>query len=446
MHLNSKIAVASLGCAKNLVDTENMLGLLVEAGYTLVDDAAEADVIVINTCAFIGDAKQESIETILDLAQYKENGSCKALIVTGCLAERYHSEIQKELPEVDAIVGTGDFYRICEVVEDTLARRPMPVLCGHMNAPVPEGLARITTTPPYTAYLKIAEGCDNRCTYCVIPSLRGRYRSRRMEDIYDEAVSLVNAGVRELILIAQDTSRYGTDLYGVGSLDRLLRKLCEIDALRWIRIHYLYPEAISDSLLQVMAEEKKICRYFDIPIQHVNNEVLRRMGRHTSQQQLVELVSRIRSRMPDAVLRTSVIVGFPGETNEQFAELLEVLGQLRFDRLGVFAYSREENTPAARLKMQVPEKVKQQRRDTLLRMAQDISKENNENKVGSVIEVLCEGFDEENCLYYGRSRADSIDIDGKVYFGAHKELCAGEFVAVKILCGEEYDLTGEMIL
>ena len=444
MELGYTVAAASLGCAKNLVDTETMLGLLSQDGYEIVSDAARAQVILVNTCGFIGDAKEESIDTILRMAQYKEEGECRLLIVTGCLAERYRSEILAELPEVDAVVGTGDFVQITQVVERALGGEKVE-LYGHADAYLPEGLPRMTSTAPHTAYLKIADGCDNHCTYCVIPSLRGPYHSRRMEDIVSEAQQLSAAGVRELILIAQDTTRYGVDLYGTPMLPTLIEKLCAIEKLHWLRLHYCYPEAVTDALLDVMAGNEKVCRYLDIPIQHASDEVLKRMGRKTNKAEILGLLDRIRKKMPDAALRTSLIVGFPGETEEQYHELVDFVREAQFDRLGVFGYSREEGTPAARLKGQISKSIKDQRRAQLMETAQRISLEKNQARVGCEMEVLCEGYDEENFLYYGRSRFDSPDIDGMVYFAAHREIEAGEFVTVRILCAEEYDLTGEMV-
>lgn len=444
MLLGYTVAAVSLGCAKNLVDTETMLGLLRQAGYEITKDTAHAQIILVNTCGFIGDAKEESIDTILSMAKFKQEGECCLLIVTGCLAERYRSEILQELPEVDAVVGTGDFVNICGVVERALSGETVQ-LYGHVDASLPEGLPRMTSTAPYTAYLKIADGCDNRCTYCVIPSLRGPYHSRRMEDILREAESLVDSGVRELILIAQDTTRYGIDRYQRPMLAALVERLCQIENLHWLRLHYCYPEAVTDELLEAMAGSDKVCRYLDIPIQHASDTVLKRMGRRTDRAQICALLAKIRTKMPDVTLRTSLIVGFPGETEQQFEELKAFVREARFDRLGVFAYSKEEGTPAAKLGGQLSEKVKQKRRGQLMELAQQISLEKNEEKVGREIEVLCEGFDAENFLYVGRSRADSPDIDGLVYFGAAREVEPGEFVIVRLLCAEEYDLIGEMV-
>ena len=445
MGLNYKIAVASLGCAKNLVDTENMLGLLAEDGYGFVSAPEEADIILVNTCAFIGDAKEESIRTILDMAQYKQDGNCKRLIVTGCLAERYHEEIKEQLPEVDAIVGTGDFADICDVIRSSMEGE---AVCryGHSETFALDNMPRILTTPQHVAYLKIAEGCDNKCTYCVIPSLRGRYRSRTVEDILDEARRLAESGVKELILIAQDTSRYGIDLYGRYALPELLTQLCDIDGIEWIRIHYCYPEAITDELLDTIAANKKLLHYLDIPIQHANNNILKRMGRKTNKDELAKLIYRIREKLPDAALRTSLIVGFPGETRADFLELFDFVKEMRFDRVGVFAYSKEENTPAAKLDRQIDSRTKARRREKLMALSQVISLEKNEAKVGSQLDVICDGFDEETLLYFGRSYADSPSVDSLVYFGASREVFPGEIVKVKALCAQEYDLMGEMAL
>ena len=445
MSLNCKIAVASLGCAKNLVDTENMLGLLADDGYTFVSAPEDADVILVNTCAFIGDAKEESINTILDMAQYKQDGNCKLLIVTGCLAERYHEEIKKELPEVDAVVGTGDFAGICGVIRDAMEGERV-CLYGHSETFALDKMPRLLTTPSHYAYLKIAEGCDNKCTYCVIPSLRGKYRSRTVEDILDEAQRLADSGVKELILIAQDTTRYGIDLYGEYALPKLLEHLCEIDRIAWIRLHYCYPEAVKDALLYTIASNHKLLPYFDIPIQHASDTILKRMGRKTNKAQLVTLINKIRDKIPGAALRTSLIVGFPGETRADFAELFDFVAQMRFDRVGVFAYSKEENTPAARLDKQVDTRTKQRRKEKLMALSQVISLEKNGAKAGSVIEVICDGFDEESMLYFGRSYADSPGVDSLVYFGAKAEVAPGELVKVKVLCAQEYDLMGEMVL
>lgn len=439
-----KIGMVSLGCPKNQTDSEIMLGILAEGGHTLVSDPKEAEVIVVNTCGFIDPAKQESIDTILEMAEYKKSGACRLLIAAGCLAERYHDDIKKELPEVDAVVGAGDFDKIADVIAKA-ARGGEVCLWGHQNCEIPENLPRILTTPNYTAYLKIADGCDNNCTYCAIPMIRGHFRSRKIEDIAAEAERLAENGVRELILIAQDTTRYGKDIYGAPALDRLLARLCEIDGIHWIRVHYFYAEAINDGLIDVMAREPKICHYVDMPIQHINNEILRRMARRTNRAEIEEKIALLRAKMPDVSIRTSLITGFPGETEEQFNELCEFVQKARLDRVGVFAYSREENTPAADFDGQLDDSVKEERRDRLMEIQQKISLEKNKEKIGAQIEVLCEGYDEDNFMYYGRSYADSIDVDGKVYFAAADEVEIGSFVTVEILAADEYDLTGQTV-
>ncbi len=441
--MNFKIGMVSLGCAKNQTDAEIMLGILLEDGCEIVYDPSCADVLVVNTCGFIESAKQESINAILEMAQYKEE-NCKLLIVTGCLAERYSDEIMQELPEVDAVLGTGDYDKIAEVIKKAF-EGDKPVICGNKDR-TPEGnLPRILSTPSYTAYLKIADGCDNNCTYCAIPSIRGHFRSRSIEEIMDEAQNLAQSGVKELILIAQDTTRYGVDLYGEYSLDKLLEKLVTIEGIDWIRVHYYYTEAITDSLIETMAKHDKICNYIDMPIQHINNTVLRRMARRTKREQIIEKIEKIREKMPDCTIRTSIITGFPGETEEQFDELYEFVKDIRFDRMGVFAYSQEEGTPAADFEDQIDDAVKQERLDKLMTLQQQISLELNREKIGKVLDVLVEGYDEENFLFYGRSRGDSIEVDTTVYFGTENEVSTGDIIKVKILAADEYDLTGQAV-
>lgn len=435
------IGLVSLGCAKNQTDAEIMLGILAEDGYNITYDPSDADVIIVNTCGFIESAKQESINAILEMAQYKEE-KCKLLIATGCLAERYANDILIELPEVDAIVGTGDYDKIAEVIKSAFEGEK-PVICGHKDRTPEERLPRILSTPPYTAYLKIADGCDNNCTYCAIPKIRGHFRSRKIEDIVDEAQRLAESGVKELILIAQDTSRYGSDIYGENTLDKLLEKLVKIEKIKWIRVHYFYPEAITDRLIDTMAKYDKICNYIDMPVQHGNNEILRRMARRTTQEQMLEKIEKIRDKMPDAVIRTSIIVGFPGETEAQFNDLYEFIKKVRFDRMGVFTYSQEENTPAASFPDQIDEDIKNERLDKLMTLQQGISLELNKSKLGKTIEVLVEGYDEDNFLFYGRSRGDSIEVDGTVYFATEDEVTPGDIIKVKILDADEYDLTGQ---
>ena len=437
------IGMVSLGCAKNQTDAEIMLGILADEGHSIVSDPVEADVIIVNTCGFIEPAKQESIDNILEMAEYK-NGRCKLLIATGCLAERYHDDILTELPEVDAIVGTGDFHKISEVIKNA-SLGEKPVLFGHKDYTPEEGLPRVLSTPHYTAYLKISDGCDNNCTYCAIPMIRGKYRSRRIEDIVAEAEDLAKSGVRELILIAQDTSRYGKDIYDGFALDRLLEELVKVDGIEWIRVHYFYAEAVTENLLKVMAKHDKICNYIDIPIQHINNRILRRMARRTNRDEIISKLEMIRKYMPDSVIRTSMIVGFPGETDEEFQELYDFVDDIKFDRMGVFAYSQEEDTPAADFPDQIDESVKAERLDRLMTLQQRISFENNQKKIGKTLEVLVEGYDPDNFMYVGRSRGDSIDIDGKVYVASEDELEIGEIVKVLILDAGEYDLTGKTI-
>lgn len=437
-----KIGMVSLGCPKNQTDAETMLGILTEKGHTIVAEPKEAEVIIVNTCGFIDPAKQESIDAILEMAEYKTEGACKLLIATGCLAERYHGAFEEELPEVDAVVGAGDYHTISEVIEKAQNGERV-CLFGNQNCAIPENLPRVLSTQGYTAYLKIADGCDNNCTYCAIPMIRGKFRSRRMEDIVSEAEELAKSGVRELIVIAQDTTRYGIDLYGEYSLDKLLLKLSEIEGIHWIRVHYFYTEAITEKLIDTMASNKKICHYIDMPIQHINNDILRRMARRTNKAEIIEKINYIRAKMPDVAIRTSIITGFPGETEEQFAELYDFVSDIKFDRMGVFAYSKEEDTPAAGFADQVEDSIKEERRDRLMELGQAISLEKNRAKIGSVIEVLCEGYDRDNFMYYGRSYADSIEVDGTVYFAAEDEVEIGEFVKVEILDGDEYDLTGK---
>ena len=377
------------------------------------------------------------------MAEYK-NGRCKALIATGCLAERYNKEVLNELPEVDAILGVGDYHKIADIINETISG-DKPALYGHMDEDPPEGLPRVLSTPSYTAYLKIAEGCDNNCTYCAIPKIRGKFRSRKIEDIVAEAKELSSSGVKELIVIAQDTTRYGKDIYGKYALSDLLTELCKVDGIEWIRVHYFYTEAVTDELLEVFKREKKICNYIDMPIQHINNRILRRMARRTNREEIETTISKMRKMMPDCVIRTSIIVGFPGETEEEFNELLEFVKEAKFDRMGVFAYSQEEDTAAADFPDQIDEDEKERRLDILMREQQRISLEKNKEKLGKVIPVLCEGYDEDCFLYYGRSYGDSIGVDGRVYFAAEDEVKNGEFVNVEILDCDEYDLTGKVV-
>ena len=438
--MNKKIGLVSLGCAKNQTDAETMLALLMGDGYEAVSDPAEADIIIVNTCGFIDSAKQESIETILEMAQYKTDGKCKKLIVTGCLAERYADDILSELPEVDAVLGTGDYDKIEEIINRAFTEEKIPVMCGHIDR-TPEGnLPRVLLTPDYTAYLKIADGCDNNCTYCAIPKIRGKFRSRPVLEIVDEAKELAGNGVKELILIAQDTTRYGQDIG--TNLPELLEELVKVDGIEWIRVHYYYSEAITKELIDTMAKYDKICNYIDMPVQHADNYILRRMARRTSREEMEEKIAYMREKLENCYIRTSIIVGFPGETEEHFANLYDFVEKMRFDRMGVFAYSQEEGTPAAEFPDQVDDEVKHDRLDRLMTLQQGISLELNKAKIGSVAEVLVEGYDADNYLFYGRGRGDSIDVDGKIYFGTEKEVAPGDIIKVKILDASEYDLTG----
>lgn len=431
-----KIAMASLGCAKNLVDAENMLGMLSEQGFELTDDESLADVIIVNTCCFINDAKIESIDTIFDVAQWKTDGNCKRLIVTGCMAQRYKEQILTEIPEVDAVVGVGEYDRLIEVINGT----DNVVLCDRNYSYLNK--KRLMQTPSYTAFIKIADGCDNRCTYCVIPSIRGGFNSRKIEDIVSETESLVKNGVKEIILIAQDTTSYGVDLYGEPKLCELIDSLCKIDGLVWLRLHYCYPEKITDKLIDTIAKNPKVCRYIDMPIQHCSDEVLRRMGRKSNKAGITGVISRLREKIPGITIRTTLITGFPGETEEQFAEMLEFVKQQKFERLGVFAYSQEEDTPAAAMDNQIDDEVKQQRQELLMLAQEDVTEALNAEKVGKTVTVLVEGYDVIVEQYFGRTEADSTDIDGKVFFKSKKKLSEGDFTEVVIDNYSEYDLFG----
>ena len=440
----SKISLASLGCSKNLIDSEQMLGMLHEAGYEIVENEEDADILIVNTCTFIESAKMESIECILELAQYKKAGKCRLLLVTGCMAQRYKEQILREMPEVDAVIGTNEYDKIVEILKELEQPHQAFVHCAEEPL-LCENVPRLRSTPPYTAYLKIAEGCDNRCTYCVIPSIRGRYRSRKMEDIVKEAEQLANDGVKELIVIAQDTTRYGKDLYGEYKLSALLRALCGIAGIEWVRVHYCYPELVTDELIETFAKEEKLCNYFDIPIQHCSDRILKRMGRRTNKQQITALIQKIRKEIPDAVIRTSLIVGFPGETEEEFLELKDFVETMRFERVGVFAYSREEDTPAYDMEGQIEEEEKERRREALMLVQSEISLAFNESRIGKTVRVLVEDRDEIIKSYYGRSYADSIEIDGKVFFKSKTPQKPGSFSNVMIEQALEYDIFGKAV-
>ena len=436
---NKKILFISLGCDKNLVDSEVMLGILADRGFEMTDTEDDADIIIINTCCFINDAKEESINTILEMAEYKKTGPCKALIVTGCLAQRYKQEIVDEIPEVDAVIGTSKYDEIFDAVDQALKG-------SHFLDRLPSVPGkRILTTGGHYAHLKIAEGCDKHCTYCIIPKIRGNYRSVPMEQLLAEAASLAEQGVKELILVAQETTLYGVDLYGKKSLHILLQELAKIKGIRWIRILYCYPEEIYPELIETIKNEKKVCHYLDMPIQHASDAILKRMGRRTTKAQLKETVSLLRKEIPDIVLRTTLIAGFPGETQEQHEELMEFVDEMEFERLGVFAYSPEENTPAASMPDQIPEEIKEERRDAILELQQEIAFDKAADMVGRTLYAMIEGKVADEPAYVARTYADSPDIDGYVFVNTGEMLMSGDFVKVKITGSAEYDLIGELV-
>lgn len=438
-----KILFISLGCDKNLVDSEVMLGMLSDKGYQFTDDESEADAVVINTCCFIGDAKEESINTILEMAELKKSGQISALVVAGCLAQRYQEEIQREIPEVDAIIGTTALSAITEALDEILEGKPE----NHLEAldiPPMGGQRRVLTTGGYYAYLKIAEGCDKHCTYCIIPKVRGNYRSIPREELLKEARELAEAGVRELILVAQETTLYGTDLYGRKALPELLKELCRIEGLLWIRILYCYPEEITEELIQVIREEKKICRYLDIPIQSGSDTVLKRMGRKTNKEQIKVMIRKLREEIPDICLRTTLISGFPGETEKDHEETLAFVDEMEFDRLGVFAYSEEEDTPAALMPEQIPEEVKQRRREELMELQQEIAFEAAKKMVGRKLTAMIEGKVAEEDVYVARTYKDAPGVDGYLFINTERQLMSGDFVEALITGSNEYDLTGEI--
>ncbi len=455
------VLFVSLGCDKNLVDSEKMLGLLNEAGYRVAQEESEADAIVVNTCSFIHDAKEESVETILEMAEWKKKGRLKALIVTGCMAQRYQDEIQQEIPEVDAVIGTTGYTEIVPILDEILAEAEASQKEAAVEEPkeksfvnccpsidlLPASLAdkRVVTTGGYTAYLKIAEGCNKRCTYCIIPYIRGHYRSFPMEDLLEEARKLAEGGVKELILIAQETTVYGMDCYGRKALPELLTKLCEIEGIEWIRILYCYPEEITDELIAVMKKEKKICHYLDIPIQHSEDTILKRMGRRTNRAELVSLVEKLRKEIPDIVLRTTLITGFPGETEEEFKNMVDFVDSMEFDRLGVFPYSAEEGTKAAEMDGQITEEVKESRRDEIMALQQEISADKAASRIDDEMSVLIEGYLYEDDIYIGRTYMDAPKVDGNVFVRAEEELISGDIVPVRITGANEYDLMGDVI-
>lgn len=438
-----KILFVSLGCDKNLVDTEMMMGELLQKGYEFTDDEAEADIAVVNTCCFIGDAKEESINTLLEMAELKENGQIKLLVAAGCLAQRYKEEIQTEIPEVDVIIGTTAIGSIVEAIDEALKG-----MCHNhyadLNAKPLTGVKRVVTTGGHFAYLKIAEGCNKHCTYCIIPKVRGDFRSVPMEKLVEEAKELADKGVKELILVAQETTLYGMDLYGEKSLPKLLRKLAEIPGIFWIRILYCYPEEITDELIQTIKEEPKVCHYLDIPIQHASDNVLKRMGRRTNQEQLRTMIARLREEIPDICLRTTLITGFPGETQEDHEELIDFVDDCEFDRLGVFTYSQEEDTPAALMPDQIEEEVKQERQRELMELQQFIAFEKAEAMIGQVLVVLIEGKIAEDDVYVARTYRDAPNVDGYLFIKTGANLMTGDLVKVLVTDCNEYDLIGEL--
>lgn len=438
------IGLLSLGCEKNRVDAEILLFKLKESGYNIVSSVELADIVIVNTCGFIDDAKNESIEEILLVAKLKKSGLLKGIIVTGCLAERYKEEVLKEIPEVDAVIGIGANNDIVKVVKN--------VINGIKTESFPDKILlplngdRIQTTPKQYAYLKIADGCDNKCTYCAIPLIRGKYRSRKIEDILNEAKLLAKNGVKELLIIAQDTTRYGQDIYRKLELPQLLKELCKIDGIEWIRLLYCYPDRITDELIEVISSENKILNYIDIPLQHCNGRILKQMDRNGDRKSLTELFKKLRKKIPGVILRTTFICGFPGETEEEFNELAEFIKEIRFERMGCFTYSKEEDTPAAEMDNQIDEEIKLKRQEILMREQMSIMEENSRNMVGKVITVLFDGYDDEYGLYYGRGVADSPDVDGRVYFGAKKDIPKnGEFLNIRIDDFDNCDLIGEIV-
>ena len=428
----------SLGCAKNLTDTETMLGILQNSGYTITADPSDAQVIVVNTCGFIDSAKEESINTLLEMAQYKD-GNCELLVAAGCLAQRYSEDIKEQLPEVDIIIGTTDYGSIADVLDEYYKNGKKQVLVGDPDTIVPDNLPRIRSTPSYSAYLKIADGCDNHCTYCIIPKLRGKFHSRQVNSIIAEARDMVSQGVKELILVAQDTACYGVDR-GERALPALLRSLSSIDGIEWIRLQYCYPENITDELIDEIATNKKVVKYLDMPLQHVSDNVLKKMGRRSRNAQIKELINKLRSKIPGIVIRTSLIVGFPGETEEDFSSLLDFLTEYRLNKVGVFTYSPEEGTPACSYDGQIDADVATARRSRLMEAQRDVSSSLNSQSVGTTISVIIEGYDEDEFCYVGRSSTDTPEVDGMAYVYSENELSSGQIVSALVIDYDEYDV------
>ncbi|HNX64030.1 MAG TPA: 30S ribosomal protein S12 methylthiotransferase RimO [Oscillospiraceae bacterium] len=441
--MNIKVGMVSLGCSKNQVDAERMLYKIKEAGYKLSEDPALSDVVIVNTCGFIESAKQEAIDTILEFCQLKKEGRIKKVIISGCLAERYKEEVSEQIPEADAVIGIGCNDDICGIIDRALSGETISEFKNNESLSLDGG--RIISTLPFFAYLKVAEGCDNRCTYCAIPLIRGKYRSKPMEKVVEEATWLADNGVREINVIAQDTTRYGEDIYGKLMLPELLTELCKIEKLKWIRILYCYPERVTDELLDVMAREEKIVKYMDLPLQHINNDILKKMNRRGTSEKIKEVIKKIKKKIPSITLRTTFITGFPGETKEQFTELCEFIKETRFDRLGCFPYSQEDGTPAASMDGQIDEDIKQHRADNIMEMQSIIAEQNNQRMIGKTVEAVTEGFDRYAECFFGRTSADAPDIDGKIFFTSENKLSLGQFVKVKIDDVMEYDLIGSVI-
>lgn len=444
--MKANIAFISLGCDKNLVDSEIMLGLLNKSGYNIISDESKADIIIINSCCFIQSAIEESIETILEVSEYKSTGNCKALIVTGCMAERYKNKIFSELPEVDAIVGTTSYEKIVDIIDDVITAKNLKSF-NDINSNIAEDNAynRILTTAGYYAYLKIAEGCNNHCTYCIIPKVRGRYRSRTIESLIKEAQILAKKGVKELIIVAQDTTQYGIDLYGEKKLPDLLKRLTQIDGIEWIRLLYVYPEQITDELIETIAHEPKICNYLDMPIQHSNDNILKKMGRKSCQKQIKETIYKLRTTIPDIAIRTTLITGFPGETEQEFKDVLDFVAEMKFDRLGVFTYSQEEDTPAYNYPNQIEESIKLERKQTILDLQKSISAQKCSNSINKAFKVLVDGKLPEDNVYCGRTYKDAPDVDGLVFINTDCELISGDFISVYINEATDYDLFGVIV-
>ena len=440
-----KVLFISLGCDKNLVDSEHMSGILAKKGYEFTDDESQADIIIINSCCFINDAKEESINTIFEMAEYKKEGNCKVLVLAGCLAQRYHEEIREEIPEIDVCIGTTAIDSIAEAIEEFLDKKQNVEVLKNIDLTAGIDAPRNLSTPGSYAYLKIAEGCDKHCTYCIIPKIRGNYRSVEMETLLKEAKELAERGIRELILVAQETTMYGKDIYGKKSLHILLQKLVEIPGIQWIRILYCYPEEIYDELIDVIAGEKKICKYLDIPIQHASDDILKKMGRKTSNKQLREIIQKLREKIPEIVLRTTLITGFPGETDEDHQIIMDFVDEMEFERLGVFTYSPEENTPAASMDNQIDESIKSARRNQIMELQQDIVFDNSEKYIGKIFVAMIEGRISGENAYMGRTYMDAPGVDSNIFIVTDAELMTGDFVRVKVTGTNEYDLIGEMI-